>query len=95
MTKVFEGQRMTYRYLALAALGFAFLASPSLLAQDEAAPATPEVEVDRIDPLGDIAEDMNSAARSLDRGESGEKVQTSQRRAIAKLDQLIESLKKR
>ena len=85
---------MTKTIGALAALGFLLLGAPAL-AQDGKETPAPDVEVDKIDPLGDIAEDMDDATRRLDKGEAGAPAQTSQRRAIAKLDQLIASLKKR
>lgn len=81
-----------------AAFGLALGFAPTAWAQDaEPAPKpeTGDVEVDRVDPLGDIAEEMDAATRRLDKGKAGTKAQTAQRRAIAKLDQLIESLKKR
>ncbi|MEZ6197110.1 MAG: hypothetical protein R3F20_15490 [Planctomycetota bacterium] len=68
--------------------------APHAAAQNEE--ITPEsVEVDMVDPLGDVASDMHDAATGLDREAPGADVIRSQRTAIAKLDKLVESLKKR
>jgi hypothetical protein len=86
---------MSRTFAIFAGLAFCAVLSLPALGQDAESKPAPDVEVDRVDPLGDIAEDMDAATRQLDKGQADEKAKQSQRRAIAKLDQLIESLKKR